>query len=257
MYLQVNPIHLQFLNPLRQWKIMTVEALYAQSNYKGTYKAFHKILKRLERVGVTQGFRDMWSRKKFIYLTELGSELIFGSDQLVPFNNAIFHDARVAMIGEALLQQSCFFQLRLEHEYRLRQVDKAYGQQYFPDAMISYDEGLNEEPRTLGIEVELSQKSKDRIRTKLGVASSAKDLNHVIFLFSEKSIYQAYVRLWCEVFEKNRGNSVLFFCDEGIISGRINLASARGHYNGKEYIFGELFYKRGDLATTERRRQGA
>ena len=237
-------MHLEFLEPLNQWKIMLMEKLFSESQYSGNYKHFQKVLRKLEKKGIIQGFRDLHTRKKFIYATELGSDLISEDSNISPNSNSMVHDAKVSEVVYELRNYKKVNDFELEHIYRgntqfmpARNYDK-----YYPDAVIKVLKKDKEEK--IAVELELTQKAVGRIQNKFYRFVEGNDIETVLYLFCNKRVMRKYIEVYKERFEGKHTGRFIFYCDPNVLTGKQLFNDPNCFYSFKNYhqftkIFGQ------------------
>ena len=226
--IQINPTHLHFLRPLVKWKILTKEKLFFLSGYSGTYKAFHKIVRNFERKGLLQGYRDFFSRKKYLYATELGNELIFDGKIFTPNHQTIFHDTRVSEIVQEATNYDHVKHYELEHAYRMPSYD-SFRKEYYPDAYL--DVVAPDTECKIAVELELTQKSTDRIHEKFNRFIDKRSYSHVLYLFSEEAIWKKYIDVFKTYYEEEHDEKFMFLWNSDFLKGKISFNDCKGYYN--------------------------
>lgn len=210
----------------------------------GTYKTFHNIIRNLERKGFIQGYRDTFSRKKYLYATELGSEHISKTNYFIPHHNSIFHDTRVAELVDELSKYKRFAYFELEHEFKgARQTSYNSSGSYAPDALMEHF-SKSGEVKMLGIELELTQKSASRIKTKYYNAINSQQVNYAIYFFPDEKIYKKYIDVFKDSYEEEYGPAFMFFWCPTLINGEMKLDDLVGYYNGSEKPLSSLLGER-------------
>jgi hypothetical protein len=222
--LSINPYHLELIKPLIKWKIMSIKEVFEDSGYPSSYKGFHKIIQRLEKHGVIRGFKDVWTKTKRIYLTFEGNSLIspHGHVGHVYNDQNIFHDSRVALYLRFLAQNYDLAALSLEHE-ELEIKYKESFQRIRPDARFQIE--VDSVKINFLLEIELTQKTKDRAWEKIAHYKDEKRFRFVIFVFPTLSIYKSYLSLLKTNADLIGHHNYIFVMDEGLIRGTPSLNS--------------------------------
>lgn len=227
-----------FLRPLIQWKVLTKEKLFQKSNYKGTYKSFHKIVKNLERKGIINGYRDFFSRKRYIYATELGNDLLLKGGSFSPNHHNLFHDAKMAEIIQQARHFEDFQSFKLEHEIRKFSYSD-YDKDCYPDALLVKNKG-DDQVFDIAIELEITQKSKPRICRKYNNFINSRKYDVAAYFFSDESVWKRYIDVYKTEFEKEHPAKIIFYYCPSIMSGSLNIDDCK-YYYGKDY--GEGIYR--------------
>ncbi len=223
--LNVNSFHLELLRPLVKWKVLSIKELFEDSGYAGTYKGFHKVITRLEKHQVVEGFKDVWTKSKRIYLTKIGSELVSPHQwRADAYNlNALFHDSRVTLYMRFLASYLNIHRLQLDQERTGHFRNFFELPKVRPDAEFSFKDD-KEKNHSFYLELELTQKSTERIAEKFDfyqerVSSSSR----ILFLFPTENLAASYRDVLMSL-EKEKGKSQLLFAyDEGLRHGNFSL----------------------------------
>lgn len=228
LLLHVNPFHLELLRPLVKWKILSIKELFEDGNYQGGYKGFHKIVSKLERHEVIKGFKDCWTNSKRVYLSKKGNELVnpwqWRADA---FNDStLFHDSRVSLYLRYLHTQIKLDGFALDQE-RMRHFKNGYdAPKIRPDADFSL-KGNNKKSIPFFLEIELTQKSLERIREKLSNYLEDRNGPRVLFVFPSESIAKSYLAVLRIVEGTNRYDRIVIAIDQGLIRGNFSLERSR------------------------------
>ncbi len=228
--LSINPYHLQLIRPLIKWKIMSIKEVFEDSGYPASYKAFHKIIQRLEKHGVIRGFKDVWTKTKRIYLTFEGNKLVAPHGHMghVYNDQNIFHDSRVTLYLRFMALYYSMSAINLEHE----ELDIKYKdsfQRVRPDGRFQIE--VNNQKLNFLLEIELTQKNKDRAWEKIAHYKDEKRFHFVIFVFPTTSIYRSYLSLLENNAETIGKHNYIFVLDEGLIRGTPSLVSLAFYQN--------------------------
>ena len=161
---KINPEHFKVLYPLKDWRVLDLASLHSKSDARLSQSSLIRLILRLEKAKVIKGFRDPWSRKKYVYLTKFGEELISLNEYPTAISNeSLFHDLRVVDLGLEFLKNGVFKKIRFEHQI-VNKKNYVTNLALIPDAEI--DGEMNGKNFSLAIELELHQKSKDRLKKK-------------------------------------------------------------------------------------------
>lgn len=237
--LRINPFHLELIRPLIKWKILSIKECFEDSKYPASYKSFHKIIQRLEKSGVIGSFKDVWTKTRRIYLTRMGNELVNPFDWMAhAFNKQnLFHDSRVTLYLRFLAQHLPISDVVLEQE-KMKIRKKEDFQKIRPDAEFT----LASQHRSVDfiLEVELTQKNKERAWEKMMNYKDISEYRCVIFIFPNPTIYESYLRIFDENKKEIGKHNYIFLLDPGIIKGNPNLEAKVMHEN-KETSIRNLF----------------
>jgi hypothetical protein len=226
--LQINSIHLNFLSPLNKWKILDLKSLREESEYPSHPRNFEKLISRLEKIKILKSFKDPWSNRKFVYLSHHGLGLVGSDSKDLLTSESASHDAKVTQLVRVLLERECV------QSAEIAPVMSQNNQVTRPDAILKAK--VNGKNVRIALELELVQKSKVRIKSKINYYLNSDYYDHVIYMFCQKNIYQNYKRYIESEFMnvKNLGKLKLFE-NPTIFSRQTDLEKSQGT-NFKEEI---------------------
>lgn len=233
LLLAINPFHLELMRPLVKWKILSIKELYEDSNYTGTYKGFQKVVSRLEKSGVLKGNKDVWTKTKRMHLTRIGNELVNHSRWMshVINDSSFFHDSRVTLYLRYLSEQINITHIELEQELmKIKNFEDL--QRIRPDAEFTIEDN-NKKKCLMLLEVELTQKSHNRLIEKLNYYNKIPDYKYVLFVFPTESLFKLYSKAFeRESFLKGKANYI-FALEPGLVKGDFSLEKAKAFFRGE------------------------
>lgn len=237
--LKLNPQHYEFFIPLVKWKILSVNDLYKMSGYLGRKNSFHKLINRFETYQVIKSVNDLWSRKKYLYLTKLGEQLINHEEHIIGLSEEmLLHDMRLAELVLAFKHLIPAKDIKFEHEWRNKGQFSTIKRPY-TDALINIE--INGKIQKIAIELELNQKSKDRLHEKFQhyIGSSYYDL--CLYIFGRSNTMENYHRFCMEKFTPKEAKKMFFFTLEGIEKGKFDLTKMQGLRANQKVGLSSLF----------------
>jgi hypothetical protein len=236
--LTINPEHFKLLYPLKDWRVLDLASLRLESKFKLCRTSFNRLTLRLEEAKIIKGFRDPWSRKKYVYLTKKGEALISLTENPTSVSEeSLFHDLRVVDLGRALLKNDVFKKVRFEHQI-VNKKNYVTNLALIPDAEV---EGvMNGKKFSVAIELELHQKNKDRLEKK-GEQYLGSLYDHCLFMFGDKNTLENYRQFFHDRFGAKFNEKIFLFHLGGIYESEINLQKTEGLVFGKWMKFVEVF----------------
>jgi DNA-binding MarR family transcriptional regulator len=235
---KINPEHLKLLYPLKEWRVLDLASLLKKSDTRLSQPGLVRLVLRLEKANIIKGFRDPWSRKKYVYLTKLGEELISLNDNPTAISQeSLFHDLRVVDLGQELIKNNVFKKIRFEHQI-VNRKNYVTNLALIPDAEV--DGVMNGKNFSLAIELELHQKSKDRLEKK-GEQYLGSLYDHCLFMFSDKNTLENYKKFFTEKLGPKFNEKIFLFHLGGIYEPQINLQKTSGFVFGKWMKFNDVF----------------
>jgi hypothetical protein len=246
MNLSASVYHYQeYLKPLVKWKILDTNSLQSLTKYKGSYVSFCKMMKNLQDHNLICWETIIHRRKRVIYLTREAQKAILPNDPYFIDDRIIFHDAIVSNIVRSLLGKKYFHDCELPHEY-IGKNNWNYANILEPDAILfGNNKGLSFK---IAIEVELTQKSKDRITEKINTYIKSEFFDSVIYIFDKRNIFDSYINLVKEiqenspslVFKKGIGQKIFFLFKEDLLKFPLDFSENPLFVNGKLRKFREV-----------------
>jgi hypothetical protein len=226
-------MHLSFLKPLEKWRILDLKSLREECEYCYHARSFERLIGRLEKFKVVKSFRDPLSKRKFIYLSNLGERLMGISSKGEVNEGTTFHDSRVSKMVRELLDRECFLASELEHQIGNR------SQAFIPDAKLT---GVKSGVKfNLAFELELTRKSKERIKSKVGHYLGNDYFDYILYMFCSDGVMQSYHRNIKEEFGVDAFNRVILMTNKSIMSQKMMLSESFGYFKNREVCIDELF----------------
>lgn len=237
----INPRHQEILSPLLKWKILSLQDLYIESKFKKGLAGLYKAVQRLERDELLHSFRDSWSKEKFLYLGTKGHAFLGLSDNQRINPDQRYHDALAVKICKDLLEKGWAHEIKLDFEMResLNRFD------YLPDACVFSKSGDND--FCLGLELELTQKTKERILSKFQFYAKSDRFNHAVFIFYRESVFKTYRELMQLNVPKESQRKFIFVFEENLGLKNYDLGEAKTFFDGKELILRDLFQRKNTM----------
>lgn len=246
MNLSASVYHYQeYLKPLLKWKILDTNSLQGLTDYKGSYVSFCKMMNHLQNQNLICWQTIIHRRKRVIYLTREAQKEILPNDPYFIDDRIIFHDAIVSNIVRSLLGKKYFHNCELPHEY-LGKKNWNYANILEPDAILfGQNKGLSFK---IAIEVELTQKSKDRITEKINTYIKSEFFDSVIYIFDKRNIFDAYINLVkgiqenspSSIYNKGISQKIFLLFKEDLLKFPVDFSENPLFVNNKERKFREV-----------------
>jgi hypothetical protein len=206
----ITPIQYEILLPLKEWRILSILDLKNIVRHEKSNSAFYKTISKLEKNGFIKGFQNPWTKEKYLYLLPNALKTLGEDKYILPINlDQIFHDSIVTRVALQLKGVS-----RIEEVYLDSNIPK-----YFPVMENTPDilaVGATENSFKLAIEIELSQKSKPRLREIFKSYSNSKVINNVIYLTDKKSIFDFYTNFLKEEGSELKEEKFIFIHEKNL-----------------------------------------
>ena len=222
-------VYEDIINMLGHWKILDMKSLSEMCNYDIKYFNLLKKVRKLESHGIIKGVL-LGRKDKHIYLTNKGLRYTPYDFTYEICDENITHDLIVGRVLKELLKFSPFVDGRMYHQIMTDKI--------FPDAQV---EGIkNNERYKLALEVELTQKSKERVKDKYRKYGQGESFNYALFVTNKESLFRTYKRYLEEMNRESR-EAVILMYDENLSATKFKYDKIKCYYMGEMTSFIELF----------------
>lgn len=237
-FAHLNSTYLNYLTPLIKWRVMDIESLRRNCTSELKYKNFHRIIRNLEKRNILEGYRDPFTRKKYVYLGPLGEkELGLQENPTALVRETLIHDIRVSEISKAFLERGWITQVELEHElHDKRNFKTTY--KIIPDALLhGTRRGVN---FRMALEVELTRKNNQRIVEKARQYSDSTYYDYVMYIFSKETLMDNYMTILKEALGANGLLRFMFFCSNNLTGNLNRFDELEGVFKGEKTTIQKL-----------------
>ena len=187
--------NIEIINALDKWGVLTLRNLQKQICSNISINGLRRKIHKLANDGYVQVSR-LDSKNEIIViptkktLDQLKSKRSFVDEDM------IYHNLFISMLGTEFINHGNVFYFKLPHEFQSSRVPSAFRSNDITSDGISPDAFLgvthNEKLYKVALEVELTQKSSDRIYEKFNKYKDSDFFDYVIYFFKSKSILNAY-----------------------------------------------------------------
>lgn len=237
--IHLSSAHLNYLEPLLKWRVLDIESLRKECFRAPKYHNFYRIIRSLEKQNVLEGYRDPFSRKKYVFLSSFGEgQLSLNENPTALSKDTLIHDIKVVEVTKAMLDLGWITDAELEHRIHDRRMLKT-SYKVIPDAAL-YGEKKGVK-FIMALELELTRKNNQRIVEKAGQYLDGGQFNYVLYLFSKKSLMEKYMEVLSEKYGGRIFERMMFFFDENLTAKTSDIGSWGGHFKGKTITMKELF----------------
>jgi hypothetical protein len=221
--------YMVILEEVGRWKIIGMKKLYNSLNLESSYSIFCRQVRKLEVEGLLRSIVGM-RKRKYLTLTKSGSKLAPYNAQFEESDAELNHDLIVSNVVMELNKFETLGDGHVVHDFHFLEVEA--------DGLIYINkDGLK---ASMAIEVELTQKSKDRISRKLVAYNRASCINYCFYVFNKRSVFEAYKRELENKIESVRAK-ILLFLDENLSIGQFNYRGKLCYFKGNEKTFEHIF----------------
>jgi hypothetical protein len=232
-------IQINYLEPLKQWRILDLKNLMKKSNYSASYKGFCKVLLRLEKKNMIGSFRDPFSGRKYLFLTKEGDVYLGGDDNPPAISkDTLVHDSKVVELVLELLKLHSFYGFELEHQIK---DSKAFGTTYriCPDAIMLGEKG--DVKFKLALELELTRKTKVKYLAKVGQYLNSNYYDFVVYFFQNKGVMNSYRTHIQDKYGLESDKKILYVLNEKLLTNSFEFDNSITFYKNKEGKLDALF----------------
>jgi len=145
-----------------------------------------------------------------------------------------YHDSLVVKLCRKLKREYEIDEIYLDFEVKERFKFLSH----LPDAVISL-EGDN--PVSIALELELTQKNRERIREIFKAYSESPFINNVIFVFSKDSVFRSYQKFFSLLEHEINTDKFLFLMIKGLNNKELDFKYLKAVHQNKEVSLSKLF----------------
>lgn len=217
---------------------MDLESLRKECISAPKYKSFHRIIRNLEKKKILEGYRDPYSRKKFIYLSAFGEgRLSLKENPTALSGETLIHDLKVSEITRSLYAQGFVDDVELEHLiHDKRNFKLTY--KIIPDAILQLEKKGHK--YQIAFELELTRKSNQRLIEKMKQYETSSFYHYVMYFFPSENLMEKYIAQAEEKIGKEYMIKFMFFYHPQLSSGHHNPEDIKGIYQGKKITLSEV-----------------
>jgi hypothetical protein len=229
--LNVNSTHLKLLAPLQKWRVLDLASLKSELNYKHSRQNFERVIKRLDKSDIIKSYTDPWSRKKFIYLTSFGADLIDGDCYDPSKDRGIyFHDGKIGELTRELIKKSSLtsFNFPTGSHFKRSPID------------VIFEGEINSTRFKLGFILKFVTKNIDNVATKTRDHFLTNSFDYLLYYFCNKSSAQGYQKLLKQQLSSELFKRVMIFYNPTILSASFDLNLSRGYFKDREVMLSEV-----------------
>jgi hypothetical protein len=237
--MNLNSLHLNYLTPLLKWRVLDLESLRKECVRAPKYHNFYRIIRDLEKKKVLEGYRDPYSRKKFVYLSSVGEgQLSLKDNPTALSKDTLIHDIKVSEISRELLDRGWIDEVELEHQIHDKRNFKI-NYKIIPDAIWYFErKGFKYQ---VAFELELTRKNNQRLVEKMKQYEGSGFYHYVIYIFPNPNLMNKYIEVIKEKLGSEIMGKVMFFCHEDMSSSVYDLDRMKGHFRDKSLSLREVF----------------
>ncbi|MBC7540148.1 MAG: hypothetical protein H7281_15090 [Bacteriovorax sp.] len=223
--------NIEIINALDKWGVLTLRSLHKQltSNI-----SIHGLRRKIHRLAI----------EEFVYISRLDNKnemIILPTKKTLNHlksprssidESMVYHNLFISILGIELMNRENVHYYKLPHEYQTSRVPNAFSSTNSLELSLSPDAYLgishNDKIFKVAIEVELTQKSSDRVYEKFIQYKESTYFDYVIYFFKSKSILNSYRRRIQELIMENKSET----SQKGLNGKIIFLYSSQNHQYG-------------------------
>jgi len=221
--------YIDIINTIGKWKIIDLKTLTSFCNFGVSYKNLAVKVKTLEKEGFVRSV-NLKRKRKHIFLSNKGIQLTGHDNTYEITDESLGHDILVGTALRSLLENDLFLDGRMFHEVDESDIN--------PDAVITGSkDSLTYE---LAIEVELTQKSSSRVKSKYSRYFRSKSFDYCLFITNKESLYKAYKRFLGEMTKEVQGKIILMHTEK-LRPDQFIYEGEQCYFKGEDKNFEDIF----------------
>jgi hypothetical protein len=190
-FTHLNSIYMNYLTPLQKWRIMDLESLRRACDTEPNYFHFARIIREMEKEKIVESFKHRFNGKKYIFFSSFGERQISNEKNPTSISkDSLIHDMKVSELAQSFFNLNWVDYISLEHEL-LNKRDFRQTFKIIPDALMGIKVGGKK--INIALELELTQKQKQRIREKAKQYIISSKYEYVLYFFSKQSVMNTYM----------------------------------------------------------------
>ncbi|MFT6632890.1 MAG: DNA-binding Lrp family transcriptional regulator [Bacteriovoracaceae bacterium] len=223
------------INTIGNWKILGIKDLHDKLELPLSYKTLRNKLLKLENGGVVKSTK-LHGPAKYVYLSDKGIALTQNDRTYEPCDETIVHDVIVGRVVQDLLKYSKVNSAKLFHQIKEKAI--------CPDAFVLVSN--KDKEYKIGIEVELTQKSRSRVQEKYSEYSNSLDYDYCVYFSHKTKLIEAYQRFLNEM-NANVREKVFLVHSEKLLRKVQDLTSSNCYFDSESIDFEKLFGEKVEL----------
>lgn len=214
----------EIMNVLEKWGVLTVRKLHSLLYSNISVKALRRRLHRLAKEDYLQISRLDIKNEMIVIPSKKTLNQLKSNRSLID-ESMVYHNLYISLLGLELIYRENVIYYKLPHEYRKTRVPSSLSSAIEPDAYLGVSHNGN--TSNIAIEIELTQKSSDRVYDKFNQYKASSYFDYVIYFFKDRSILSAYRKRLEEAMNELKSES-----DRKLLAGKIIfLYSSQNHQN--------------------------
>ncbi|HAZ13906.1 MAG: hypothetical protein A2X86_13015 [Bdellovibrionales bacterium GWA2_49_15] len=236
-----NGIHLSYILPLKNWRILDLQSIFELSKFPGNFKAFKRIILNLESKNVIKSFQDPYSKRKYLHLTQDGETHVGAKEgQISVADETRLHDCKAIEICKAMLKLQTVKNIELEHQLANRSNFKTT-YRVCPDALI-YGERKGSKFK-MAFELELTQKTKAKYIPKIDQYLESSAYDYALYFFHNPGVLESYKDNIREAHGDKAFGKIMLAHNSTLLSKTFEFIKTKIYFQNKEVDIEELFGK--------------
>ena len=218
----------KILSQLEKWKVLSLKDLCTIMADQVGYKGLSKQIKKLEEQGFVSSLITQ-DNSKFLYLTNKGAGVTASGVSYDKSEENLNHDLKCSLVLRELIKYKNFIDGQMLD-------DRSDG--ISPDAKIVAK--INDNEYVLALELELSQKSKDRIKEKFKKYGSNDAYPHALYVFQKPEVMAAYSKILGGMTDKIQ-KKIILLLETKLSIYKFDYESSVCFFKGEQRKFESIF----------------
>ena len=221
--------YIDIINAVGKWKVVDLKSLSELCSYKLNYSNLRKKVRKLEDFGLVKSV-NLGRKRKHLFLTNSGIKFTQYDQTYELCDESLSHDVIVGNVLRSFLGFPNFVNGRMFHE--IPDNDLA------PDALVTGIKTKRE--YELAIEVELTQKSSTRVKSKYSRYLRSKSFDYCIFITNKEGLFRTYKRFLGEMNTDVQSKIILMYAPD-LSPNEFSFYASECHFKGQTKKFEEIF----------------
>lgn len=188
---------------LEKWGILSFNSLRRVSESNLTVDGFRKRIYRLAKHDYVKILKNNMNRESLVVPTRKALDTIESNRPSID-ESIVYHNFLLSEIGIALINRTKVSRFIFPHEIAKNKKPASFDNSIEPDAIMGI--GLDKEIVNVAVELEITQKSRDRITEKFKSYYSTNYYSSVIYFFDSSRVMNSYINTYNDCIAENKFN---------------------------------------------------
>jgi hypothetical protein len=238
-YLIPNGIHLQIINTIGRWQVITFKALLEILHPDIFEWNLRKKIKKLESFGYIDS-TNFGMKQKHYFLSPLGVKFSTYPYVYEINNEQLAHDVTVGTFLRSIAKLPYFYDEELCYSSFEKGIE--------PDGVVTCEK--NGSDFKLGIEIELTRKSSNRVSSKFQDYSRHPHFDFCLYATNKMNLFSAYRKILLRMKDEYQKKIILMYLTT-LTPDKVEFDNPLTFHKGEERSFDQLFGSKNDPITVQ------